>query len=239
VSIRVGSLNINKRLSGDRCSTAVSTWTSMNEIDFLLVQEPTKPHAKLPDVLDSLYAVGGNAQVYAWCRQSTQVQSLPTGCPFWQVLACGQILFHNVYLNAYKPAIRAEQLREIARGILALPSRSHVLMGDFNLAPEPMDGLFGGKPSHFNTRTDRVPFFDLLKTVGLVDIRSDEPDRQYTIERYQREKLSLFRCDLALVTQDLAPRITLRYDHNVRRGDQALTDHSALILSLAEGSTGA
>jgi endonuclease/exonuclease/phosphatase family metal-dependent hydrolase len=149
------------------------------------------------------------------------------------------MFFHNLYLNAYKTTIRAEQLRQIARGIQALPPRSHVLMGDFNLAPEPMDGLFGGKPSHFNTRIDRGPFFDLLETVGLVDIHSGEPDRQYTIERYQREKLSQFRCDLALVTKDLEARIALRYDHSVRLGDNALTDHSALILSLDEGSTGA
>jgi hypothetical protein len=83
MSMRVGSLNLNKRLSSDRCRTAVSKWTSINEIDLLLVQEPTRPNAKLPEVLDSLCAVGGNEQVYAWCRPRTQVQSLPTGYPFW------------------------------------------------------------------------------------------------------------------------------------------------------------
>jgi len=136
-----------------------------------------------------------------------------------------------VYLSPYSSAERRAMLDELARAISGTTS---VVIGDFNLAPRPEDGLYGDQPSTFTKLPERRAFEHLLGAGDLVDATrpSQGETAAFTFERMQQGRATCFRCDLALVSSHIAGSATVIYDHSVRATPDAFTDHSALILDV-------
>lgn len=55
---------------------------------------------------------------------------------------------------------------------------------------------------------------------------------KWTIERETQSKKVYFRCDLALASDYIAPKLKFHYDHSTRSGKEAFTDHSALLIDV-------
>lgn len=229
MALRVASINLNKRISNGRWHHQVLMWLDDNRVDLLLTQEPAKADPLVPDRLGAFVAVGGNSSVFTWQRGGAHsIKDLSKG-EFWQALTFEGLTILNVYLDSGKPRDRAPQLEELNL-VLATVTAPLVVVGDFNIAPEPEDGLYGGAPSKFNNETDRGSLRRLMDASGLVDKRSGTGRREYTVVRPQQGGLVQFRCDLALVSSSIEAQVELTYDHLVRDRSVGFTDHSALLL---------
>jgi hypothetical protein len=111
-----------------------------------------------------------------------------------------------------------------------------VIVGDFNLAPRSEDGLFGANPSTFTTVGERTALTVLLNTGNLFDATCPTNEREptFTFERTVKGQSSRFRCDLALISEHLRPSVTVVYDNTVRRRGEGFTDHSAIVVDIAD-----
>jgi hypothetical protein len=78
----------------------------------------------------------------------------------------------------------------------------------------------------------------LLTSARLIDATcpGDRVKPQFTFERITKGQPSKFRCDLALVSERLGASVVASYDHSVRTGDRAFTDHSAVIVDVRDVS---
>lgn len=106
------------------------------------------------------------------------------------------------------------------------------MVGDFNLAPAPEDGLTNGLPSRFNTISERQAFAALLDRANLADLGARSDQRAFTREVKAEGRTIRFRCDLALLSRSCFDGVVFKQDHSVRQQDAGFTDHSALILDL-------
>jgi 2-polyprenyl-3-methyl-5-hydroxy-6-metoxy-1,4-benzoquinol methylase len=140
---------------------------------------------------------------------------------------------HNVYLSPYSARDRRELLKQIERD-LQTGAGPTIVVGDFNIAPRPEDGMFGTAPSTFTSTGERLALASLLMSGVLFDATCppDGVPADFTFERLARGKPSNFRCDLALVSESLREYVTVEYDHSVRKSADGFTDHSALIIDL-------
>jgi Methyltransferase domain len=227
----VASLNLNKRIGGATARSRLLQWLDRNDIDLLLAQEPWRPPGRARLHLDGLCAVGGTDRAFAWVREHLQAPPCRQVAPHWQRLELGYLAVHHTYLDAHAQATRATQLHQLQAGVRVEGDRPVLVVGDFNLAPRPQDGLFDSHPSSFNSDTDRGPFQSLLTACLLRDGTAGDPP-EFSVVRSARGKRWEFRCDLALVSDYLAPSVTVTYDHKVRDGAAAFTDHSALLIDL-------
>lgn len=169
--------------------------------------------------------------VACWVSDSVAEPQVFAGSERWQKILLPGFVLHHLYLSPHSAKERRELLSVVAE---SASQGSHFFLGDFNLAPRPQDGLFDGRPSRFNSAAERKAFHDLLQIAGLVDATCPERDEeiQFTLERTQLGKPLRFRCDLALIPKAHLPSCEIRYDHAVRVGPEAFTDHSAVILRL-------
>jgi hypothetical protein len=229
--VRVASVNLNKRIGATPARSRLLQWLAGNDIALLLAQEPWRPEGRAPVHLDGFFAIGGTDRVFAWIHERYLVPVCRQLAPHWQRLELAYLAIHHAYLDARAQATRAQQLDQLRAGMRAEGDRPALVVGDFNLAPRPHDGLFDGHPSSFNTDTDRGPFHSLLTACLLHDTTAADPP-EFSVVRSARGKRWEFRCDLALVSDYLAPSVTVTYDHAVRAGDTAFTDHSALLIDL-------
>lgn len=154
----------------------------------------------------------------------------------WTQVNLSDLRAHGIYLDASVPKNRVALLRELASTLgrdSATGARHDVLLGDFNLAPEPRDGLYDGQPSGFTTAGEREALKALQGARDLVDLhRAVLGDAsEFTFERAVQGRPSRWRCDLALVPRDWLSRVELEVLHEVR-GGLGLTDHSALLLRI-------
>jgi SAM-dependent methyltransferase len=227
----VASLNLNKRIGGTTARSRLLHWLDRNNIALLLAQEPWRPAGRAPVHLDGFRAIGGTDRVFAWIRERFEIPPCQQLAPHWQRLELGYLAVHHAYLGAHAQAARAAQLHQIQAAISADGDRPALVVGDFNLAPRPHDGLFDGHPSSFNADTDREPFHALLAACLLHDTTAGDPP-EFSVVRSARGKRWQFRCDLALLSDYLAPSVTVTYDHQVRTGAASFTDHSALLIDL-------
>jgi hypothetical protein len=77
----------------------------------------------------------------------------------WQIVMLDGLAVHNVYLSPYSAKERCGLLCAIAASLSTVgPS---IVVGDFNLAPRPEDGVFGTKPSTFTSAAERKSFASL------------------------------------------------------------------------------
>jgi hypothetical protein len=148
------------------------------------------------------------------------------------VLICG------TYLSAYSSAARVRQLHDL-RGLLLERDKPIVLVGDFNLAPMPTDGRYGDDASKWTSEGERAALAQLVNEIGLVDLTTcfRLGEQHFTFERINKGKWTRFRCDLAFAPD--GPAFAACYDHDVRKGSQAFTDHSACIVDVAPGEVAA
>lgn len=230
--MRVASLNLNKRLRTESARSRLYQWLTEQEVSLLLTQEPW--NAANPEVptLSGFRPIGGNHLVFAWVDERLALPPCTILGSWWQRLEVGHVAVHNVYLDAYSQRRRATQLMELKNGLVREGDRPVLVVGDFNLAPRPGDGLFNGTPSTFNSERDRVPFRELLTRIRLHDLTGMSPPAEFTIERRYDGRSSAFRCDLVLLSDYLAPTVTTAYDHSVRIGKRRFTDHSASLIEL-------
>jgi len=232
----IASVNCNKRLGNPKAVMLLDQLLVQNDIDLVLVQEPW-PHSRTSPVELPFYrSLGGNSNVFAWVKDGYEISKSKVIQPYWQCLSAGYLLIHNVYLDAYQRSTRAQQLTAIKEGLCKFEDRPHVVVGDFNLAPGPEDGLSGGSPSNFNGPEDREPFKNLLRDQKMVDATSQQNlgKQEFTIVRSIAGLQTRFRCDLCLVSDYLFATKTaaVKYDHSVRDRSTGFTDHSALVLDL-------
>jgi hypothetical protein len=229
--VRVASVNLNKRVGAAGARTLLVQWLAHNDIGLLLAQEPWRPPGRDAVQLDGFCPIGGTDKVFAWVQERFEAPSYQQLAPHWQRLELGYVAVHHAYLDAHAQRTRAAQLDQLRNGMATEGVRPMLAVGDFNLAPRPQDGLLDSHASTFNSSTDRGPFHSLLAACLLHDATAADPP-QFSVARSARGKRWEFRCDLALVSDYLAPSVIVTYDHSVRTGATAFSDHSALLIDL-------
>lgn len=232
--MRITSLNLRRGLYKNY--ETVIKWIRNNKIDILFNQDPFSEFRSSFNYDIYCRPVGGNNKLYIWQSNNLYQIGLVKQDEFCQHAIVNDILIINLYLDSSsKKSIRANQLHRINYQIKSYLSNNKypiIILGDFNLAPRPEDGLYDNEPSTWNSPMDRKPFFNLLSAHSLIDIGEKVPG--FTYEKNNRGKLIQFRCDLCLVSESISDRIQLKYDHTVRKGQSAFTDHSALIIDILE-----
>lgn len=226
------SINLNKRIRTLKESPEFGSWLREREIDILLIQEPCRNKDQLPSSVFEYILIEGNEKTATYSKRTTHVSHTEHIFPYLQRIEISYLVFYNVYMDAYKQGNRAEQLIQMLQQVKTEQDKPIILTGDFNLAPNESDGLYGGKPSSFNSKKDRDPFFQLLNEGNLIDVIPNNKDIPFTVHKTRLDKEILFRCDLALVSDYYEPHITLEYDHDVRTEPLKFTDHSALLFRL-------
>lgn len=226
--MRIASLNTNKRLGSTPARTSVEQWLHSQHVDLLVTQEAWKPADREPPELLGFRGLGGSHQGFAWIRDDLPSPAIRVNEPHWITLRFPTLTLHSVYLDAYKQTTRAAQIEDI-RHRLASGTGPTIIVGDFNIAPTPDDGLTNGEPSRFNSDTDRGPLHALLRDLDLVDLGAGDPVH-FTIERSTKRGITQFRCDLALSTSGLSSSIRFRPDDRPRT--DRFSDHSALVIDI-------
>ena len=222
--MRIVSLNAKKGLNGSR-GTALGGWLEPKEAGLLLVQEPISARGKLPNQLAGLQLIGGNHYVAAYARGEKD-EGADLIDERWLRLEREDVTLDNVYLPHETSGARKDFLDRL----VARPTPQRLIVGDFNLAPRPVDGRYGDEESTWTGVGERTAFSALLET-GLVDLGAvDEPE--FTFQRRNKGKWTRFRCDLALMTETLAERAALETVHRPRNPSLGFTDHSALIVEV-------
>jgi len=231
-SVRLASINLNKRLGNLAAHAGLTAWLRNHRVDVLVAQEPWKPIDREPILLEGFQAIGGDGGLFAWIAEGWILSKADRLDTVVQRIELDWLVVFNVYLDASTRGNRAAQLVRLRQLVEAEDGRPVLLVGDFNLAPRPDDGRYDGVPSVFNTDVDRAPFVELLARTGLVDCTAGPAPTQYTFSRMLRGRLSEFRCDLALISDYLHPSLNVAYDHSVRVGGARFTDHSAVLIDL-------
>ncbi len=141
------------------------------------------------------------------------------------VINAGGHTIVNVYLPADGGRPREALLHHLRDVVLPAYGPVDLVAGDFNLAPRPEDGWHGPEPSSWNAKYERVAFDDLCSSHVLLDLGADAPWAP-TFERMNKDKMTSFRCDLALAPS--GSYVLKEYLHEFRRSKK--TDHSGLLL---------
>ncbi len=232
-SLRLASLNLRKRLNDPKTLGAMQRWLVRVDPEVLLLQEAVGPGAGLPPKIVDMDLVAGDGHVACWAKQKVVRLIRYSDIPAVFVES-DSTLICCIYLSAYSSRVRVRQL-DALRCSLMDNAKPLVLVGDFNLAPMPMDGRYGDDESKWTSAGERAALTRLLAEIGLVDLTTCVRlgGQQYTFERINKGKWTRFRCDLAFATEGNA--FVARYDHEVRSGSNAFTDHSACIVDLRPG----
>jgi exonuclease III len=232
--MRIASINLNKRLGNPKAHQRVEAWLLNNKIDLLLVQEPWN-RGRIDAIPFRFWDdLGGSDGIRTWIRRKWKSPKVRNLRENWQEIQLDYMIVHNVYLSAYDSNERCKFLIDLKKYISSDSDRPILIVGDFNLAPTPRDGMVDNQISTFTQPQERIDFESLLSNVKLVDVTgsnfSNAEHVQYTIERRFKSSISRFRCDLALLTDYMVSMVKARYDHEVRTGMSSFTDHSALII---------
>jgi len=228
----LASINLNKRMKSQTSRARLGRWLELNRVQFLFAQEPWRSRTGLDANFIGWVPVGGNEKVFAWIDSRLELPDHKLIEIFWQRIELGYLVIYNVYLDAYHQTTRASQLRQIRQGVIDEKDRPVLIVGDFNLAPNPIDGLFGAQESIFNSEVDREPFRQLLESGHLIDLGYSKEQPLWTVERELQGSKVQFRCDLALASDYMVHELKLHYDSSIRSGEEAFTDHSALLIDI-------
>lgn len=226
--MRVASLNLNKRLSASNARGRLANWVQRNDISVLFGNEPWAARLQAVPRLPGMNLVGGDHALAAWVRDDLDMPSFIRKAPWWVTVVIGEWRLHGVHLDAYSSKAREQQLRTLAAKLDEVTT--NVIAGDFNLAPRPMDGMFGDRLSDFTSSREREAFDTLLRDRHLRDATAfDEPT--FTFERQLRGSSSRFRCDLIL-TPSTNDKVTVAVSNEPRTAPSAFTDHAGLIIDV-------
>src|SRR3989344_3047252 len=226
--MRVVSINLNKRMGNPVAKSEFLEWLGGINPDVLLVQEPSKQPSNEVLHIPGMSLLVSNTNLAIWLNSGSNGR-VELNLPYVQKIVFQGVPLFNVYLDAYTCAKRAEQLQELKR----LNNEPAFLMGDFNLAPLPEDGLVGTNISNFNSELDRGSFQELISSRAYSDAGHG---KGFTIKRNRLNQEICFRCDLTLVDPVFILQTTFQYDHTVREGEHRFTDHSAQVLNFVEKS---
>jgi hypothetical protein len=149
---------------------------------------------------------------------------------YFLALEFGGLLLGNVHLSAYRWQDRVEQIRMIQEILGSNRLKRFIVGGDFNFAPLPQDGLYGGQPSRWTHRIEREMYQETLRNLGATEYPTST-NGAYTYERDHRSNRLQFRCDFAFGNVP-TQYISAKYDHGTRLGPASFTDHSMVIIKL-------
>lgn len=229
----VASVNLNQRLGNPRWRQKVNEWLRAHSPALFVSQEPFKPDTSERPSLDGYRLLMTSPQISSWVAVPHCSPTVIQHGERWHEIQCGNLNVHNVYLSPYSGKERRELILQIANRI-GSSGTPQVICGDFNLAPQSCDGVFGDEFSDYTSSGERKALAHLLESGRLCDVlESSTSDAvEFTFERLQRGKPCRFRCDLALLSQRLNGSATASYDHSVRKGHGAFTDHSAILVDI-------
>ncbi|QHC30713.1 methyltransferase domain-containing protein [Streptomyces sp. HF10] len=227
----LASVNLNKRLGSSGARSELGAWLREHGVKAVLAQEPFKPADRLPPVLAGFTFAGGDGHLALWTSEDLIPPPVSSPDTWVQRIELEWLVVLQVHLDSYTGASRTAQLAGLASMTAAEAGRPLLVCGDFNLAPRPEDGLFGGEVSDFTTKGERRMLRQLMQGADLVDTTA-ETAPAFTFERVHLGKPSRFRCDLALLSDHLTATTTVTPDLTVRTGPQAFTDHSALLIDV-------
>ncbi|MGW5159319.1 methyltransferase domain-containing protein [Nonomuraea wenchangensis] len=225
------SINLNKRLGSAQARSRFVSWLHAHKIRILLAQEPFKPPGRDFPELPGFVPAGGDGHLAAWIHEDHPPPPASTPQPWLQRIELEWLAVYQVHLDPYTAATRIKQLGTLTSMAEAEAGRPLMICGDFNLAPNPEDGLFGEQTSGYSTKGERTAFRHLLTSACLLD-PTETATSAFTIDRISYGQRSRFRCDLALVSDHLAPTVTVTSDARTRSGVEAFTDHSGLLIDL-------
>jgi exonuclease III len=230
--LRLASINLNKRFGNAASRGKFEAWIGSIQPDLILCQEVRRSGLVGDISLPGYLTLGNTSGLNCWWKPGVTVEwTVISDC--WQFLKIGDLGIHHVYLSPYHSSARTEFLLELA---IATQKRegSTVILGDFNMAPCAMDGLYDGLPSAWSKKAERNAFSELMLNSRLIDYTAaiHTGRQQYSFERLVRGKPSQFRCDLLLASDHLEAQMTAGYDDTVRIGPLAFTDHSAVVAEI-------
>jgi len=193
--MRIVSVNLRKRLP--IATTLIEAWLEEVGCDLFVVQEPWNRGRTQAIELHCYKSVGGNTSVYSWLSRGFQPAepSLLEEC--WQKINLGCLAIYNVYLPAKSRTGRVATLHGLRHEITHGKDRRLIILGDFNLAPNPEDGVYGRQISKWTGKVERLAFTSLLLDAHLIDMTSRDRvgQSEYTFERNSGGFRSAFRCD--------------------------------------------
>jgi hypothetical protein len=222
----VASVNAKKRLGALGARERFGLWLERREVTLVVVQEGWRAGGRVPPPPPGMLFLEGDAELAAWIREGIGRPRVDRPEAWWQTVFLGDRAFHSVHLDPYSAAKRIEQLQTLAE---RLPTGNNVVVGDFNLAPRLVDGIYGTSPSRFTSVGERRAFAEVLTAHGLADATSADPP-EFTLSRRTRGSESSFRCDLALVPALWTSTKNVVAAHETRAGSDAFTDHSGIIV---------
>jgi hypothetical protein len=224
----VASINGNKRLGTATGRERFRAWLARRGVTLVLVQEGWHAGAPVPPPPRRMRFLDGDAELAVWIREPVRRPHVERPARWWQSVRVGELLIHSVHLDPVSAARRVEQLQILAE---RLPVGDNVVMGDFNLAPRSIDGVYGTSPSRFTSVGERRAFAELLAARGLADATAGDPP-EFTLSRRIRGLDSSFRCDLALLPTSWSASSVVAA-HETRTGPDAFSDHSGIIVPVA------
>lgn len=227
----LASVNLNKRLGATAARANCAAWLRARGVGVVFAQEPFKPADRTPPTLAGFTFVGGDGHLATWVGEDLATPHVSSPRPWAQRIELDWLVVLHVHLDAYAGASRTAQLANLAVLAAAEDGRPLLICGDFNLAPRPEDGVYGEENSTFTTDAERGMLSRLLRDARLVDTTADATPT-FTFERVLSGIPSRFRCDLALVSDHLAPTTTVHADPTPRSGPVPFSDHSALLIDL-------
>ncbi|HIF08579.1 MAG TPA: endonuclease/exonuclease/phosphatase family protein [Sneathiellales bacterium] len=232
--MRLLSVNGNKRFFLSRYHKNVLKWLEEVDPDVVTVQEPWVNKPARWWKLQNYHLVGASDDVLVWSKPHVTAAVLQVADHRVAFKANG-FEIHAVHLDPYKGTTRRNQLKDLQEGG-GNNGKPMVVVGDFNLAPRPQDGRFGNAHSTATGADERRAFDDFLGTFQLVDAtRVEGVEPEFTFERKYEGQWFRGRCDLALLPSALEPdQARAVYDHEVRTGPGAFTDHSAIVVDLPD-----
>lgn len=227
----VASVNAGKRLGAATERERFRAWLERRKVTLVVVHEAWRAGAPVAPWWPGMRFVDGDAELAAWIRDTAGWPRVERPATWWQTVVVEGLAIHSVHLDPNRGAARVEQLQILAE---RLPTGDNVVLGDFNLAPRPVDGIYGTTPSRFTSARERRAFAELLGERELTDPTAGDPP-EFTLSRRIRGSDSSFRCDLALLPASW-PATSVVAAHETRIGPDAFTDHSGLIVRVGRAA---
>ncbi len=232
----VASVNAKKRLGAVGARERFGLWLERQEVTLVVVQEAWRVGGRAPPPPPGMQFLEGDPELAAWIRDGIGRPRVDRPEEWWQTVFVGTLAIHSVHLDPYSAARRIEQLQVLA---VRLPTCDNIVVGDFNLAPRLVDGIYRTSPSRFTSAAERRAFAELLAARELADATACDPP-EFTLSRRIRGSESSFRCDLALLPAAWTTTSVMAA-HETRTGSDAFTDHSGIIVRvgpIADGPKG-
>jgi exonuclease III len=146
--MRIVSANLNHRLGSASVHSQIEEWLSSHSPDLFVSQEPCPQSFSAPPELAGFTLLATNVLTSCCAADHHVPPTIVNVTDRWQKIVLDGLIVHNVYLSPYSAKERVELLHGIAED-LASTTDPVVIVGDFNLAPRPEDGIFGNRPSTF------------------------------------------------------------------------------------------